>query len=408
MTQDKTHTRKPWFFGLLIFVVLAVSLLISRQLMTSAPVAQRKPPERVARLVAASPVTASSERVQIVAHGTVEAAQRSVLAARVSAEVVHIDDAFVPGNRVAAGTPLLKLDQADYALALAEAEASLATARASLAQEQGNQAVARADAAILDLEVSDDERRLMLREPQLNSAQASVKLAEAAVQRARLNLQRTTVVAPFDGVVLSRAVSVGSQVSASGSSLGELAAAAPYWVVLRVPTTALRWIEWPDQSGQGGSQVELMDAADRDSPRWSGRVIQLLDALESEGRRAGVLVEISEPQAGTRPLLLGTYVQARIDGRELVDALRLDNTWVHDDQVWVVVDGRLQARELEVAYRGSDHMLVTAGLQAGEQIVTSVPSGFIDGMRVRIQGQAGDTSPAPRRSAAQPASEPQR
>ena len=211
---------------------------------------------------------AASERVQILAHGAVEAAQRSVLAARVSGEVVEISDAFVPGNRVAAGTTLLRLDPADYELALVEAQASLATARASLAQEQGNQAVARADADILNLEVSEDERRLMLREPQLSSARANVKLAETALQRARLNLERTRVLAPFDGLVLSRDVALGSQVAANGGVLGELAAAAPYWVVLRVPIDALRWIEWPDQDGQGGSAVELRDAGDRNSPSW--------------------------------------------------------------------------------------------------------------------------------------------
>lgn len=392
MSEAHSLTRKPWFFGLLIFVILASSLLISRALMNSAPVAQRKPPERVARLVAASPVLAASERVQILAHGAVEAAQRSVLAARVSGEVVEISDAFVPGNRVAAGTTLLRLDPADYELALVEAQASLATARASLAQEQGNQAVARADADILNLEVSEDERRLMLREPQLSSARANVKLAETALQRARLNLERTRVLAPFDGLVLSRDVALGSQVAANGGVLGELAAAAPYWVVLRVPIDALRWIEWPDQDGQGGSAVELRDAGDRNSPSWQGRVIQLLDALETEGRRAGVLVEISQPDAGERPLLLDTYVQATIHGRELVDALRLENTWVHDGKVWVVADGRLQSRQIEAAYRASDHVLVTKGLTAGEHIVTSVPSGFVDGMRVRIQGR--DDTPA--------------
>lgn len=392
MTQDTPRKKNPWFFGILIVVILGASVLLSRYLMNSAPVAERKPPARVARLVSAAPLERASERVKITAFGQVEAAQESTLAPRVSGEVFEITKAFVPGNRVAKGTLLLRIDPTDYELAVVEAEASLATARASLAQEQGNQVVARADAALLDLQVSDEEQRLMLREPQLKSAQASVKLAEMALQQARVDLERTRITAPFDGVVLSRDVSLGNQVAANSSTLGEMAAVSPYWVVLRLPVNSLRWIEWPDDEGQGGSRVELTDTSDTHSPVWQGRVIQLLDQLEEEGRRAGVLVEVTEPHSGERPLLLGSFAKATIHGQELNDALRLENTWVHDGQVWKVVDGRLQLHALDVAFSASDHVLVTDGLEAGEMVVTSVPSGFVDGMSVRIQGQEASTS----------------
>ncbi len=401
MSEHQPITHKPWFFGLLIVAILGSAVLISRYLISSAPVAERKAPQRVARLVAATTLEQTSERVRIAAYGAVEAAQRSTLAARVGGEVVEVSPAFVPGNRVSEGTVLLRLESIDYELAVAEAQAALATARASLAQEQGNQAVARADAAIVDLQVSDEEQRLMLREPQLLSAEASVQSAESALERAKLNLARTTIRAPFDGVVLSRDVSLGAQASA-GSGVGEMVAASPYWVTLRVPVDALRWVDWPDQNGQGGSSVELVDAGDPHSPRWQGRVLQLLDTLEEQGRRAGVLVEVDQPQAGDRPLLLGTYVQATIHGREVKQALRLDTTWVHDGKVWKIDDDRLAAQPVEIAYRASDHILVSAGLNNGDRIVTSVPSGFVDGMRVRIQGDVK----TPSRDAALPPAGP--
>ncbi|WP_372723457.1 efflux RND transporter periplasmic adaptor subunit [Immundisolibacter sp.] len=397
MTDHPSLSRRRILFGALIIVILVSSVATSRYLLNSAPVAERKPPQRVARLVAASTLQRDSERVQITAFGTVEAAQRSTLAARVSGEVIGISEAFVPGSRVSKGTELLTLDPADYEMAVAEAEAALASARASLAQEQGNQAVARADAEILNLDVSDEERRLMLREPQLRSARAAAESAQVALVRARLNLSRTTIRAPFDGVVLSRDVALGSQVAANSGSVGELVAATPYWLTLRVPIDSLRWIEWPDADRLGGSRVEVVDAGDPHSPVWEGRVIQLLDELESEGRRAGVLVEVAEPFAAERPLLLGTYARATIHGRELVDAFRLDNTWIHDGGVWKVVEDRLVMQPVEITFAASDHALVTQGLGDGDRIVTSQPSGFVDGMRVRVQGDAprppGDAAP---------------
>ena len=78
MTQDISRKKNPWFFGILIVAILFGSVMLSRYLMNSAPVAERKAPARVARLVSATPLERASERVKIAAYGEVEAAQDSI------------------------------------------------------------------------------------------------------------------------------------------------------------------------------------------------------------------------------------------------------------------------------------------------------------------------------------------
>lgn len=387
MSSLKSATSRPWFYGLLALGILVLAVLVSRSLIATAPKAERKPPQRLARLVEVTPVSPGNERVSVSAYGQVEASQRVAISAEVSGTVVEIGDAFVPGQQLAAGAVLVRVDPSNYQVAVESARASLAAAEAELRQEQGRQAVARGDFEVLDLKVTEEERALMLREPQLNAARAAVRTARAALERARLDLQRTTVRAPFDALVLSRDVALGAQVGGANAVLGELALAEPYWITLLVPVGDLRWIETPDSKGEGGSLVEIRDVS---QPResWRGRVIQLLDAVEAQGRRARLLVEVDPIglESGDR-LLLGSYVEARIQGSTLESVYALDPGWLYQDQVWVVREQRLHPVDLEVLHRDESVVLARGELHPGESVVSSRLSSAVEGMRVRF----GDT-----------------
>ncbi|MDH3210739.1 MAG: efflux RND transporter periplasmic adaptor subunit [Burkholderiaceae bacterium] len=384
MNALQSSRRSRWMFGAIIVAVLLVAVLISRLLIATAPRAERRAPERQARLVETATLQPSTERVWVSAHGQVEAAQRINLSAQVTGRVTMLSKHFVPGQRVPAGELLLQIDPSDYQIALNSAQAGLASAEAALAQERGSQSVARGDFAVLDLKVDDAERALMLREPQLRAAEAAVQAAQATVAQARLNLERTAVRAPFDALILSRSIGVGAQISGTATVLGELAAAHPLWVTLLVPVDSLRWIALPGTRGRGGSAVQLRDVSQPQAPPWSGRVIQALDAVETQGRRARILVEVGAPAADRRePLLLGAFVDARIAGRELEQVFRLDPAWLDGSRAWAVRDDRLRAVDVQVLHRGDSAVLVRGSLRPGERIVSSLLPSAVEGMRVR-------------------------
>lgn len=387
--MNALHSSNRRLFGAIIIGVLLAASLVSWALFATAPRAERHPPQRQARLVEVQTLQPSNERVRITAYGQVEASQSVALSAQVSGRVVELSPRFVPGQRVRAGEWLLRIDRSDYQVALDNAQANLVAAEAALAQERGSQAVARGDFETLEIEVDEFERALMLREPQLRAAEAKVQSAQAALDQARLNLQRTEVSAPLDALVLSRKVGVGAQVGGSSMVLAELAAAEPFWVQLLVPVEALRWIELPTSDGTTGSEVQLYDVSQPQSPPWAGRVIQLMNAVETEGRRARLLVEV-DPQAseGQGNLLLGSYVEARVLGRQLNQVYKLDPAWLSDDRVWSVRDGRLQGLQVEVLHRDDSTVLVSGGLQPGERVVSSLLSSAVDGMLVRTADQS--------------------
>ncbi len=381
--------RNRWLFAAITVAVLLGSLLVSRALIATAPRAERQTQERQARLVEVATIAKSSQQLSLTAYGVVEAAQRVSLSAQVSGVVQALAPNFVPGARVAQGDWLLQIDDRDFRLALRKAQADLAAAEAARAQEQGKQVVARADLELLDAELAASERALMLREPQLRSAQATVDAARAAVAKAELDLQRTQIRAPFAGRVLGRSTAVGAQVGGPGTMVGELVADEAYWVTLMVPAQALRWVELPATPNELGSVVSIHDASRPAAGPWHGRVIQLLDQVEANGRRAQLLVEVKPQAEDGANLLLGSYVEAVIQGRRVDQVYRLDPGWLQNDAIWLVREGRLQRQIMEILHRDATGVVARAELGADAQVMTNVLAGAVDGMRVRtVKSQA--------------------
>src|SRR5690606_30117842 len=109
-------------------------------------------------------------------------------------------------------------------------KSDLQTARADLSMEMGRQDVAQKDFELIGDELSPENKELVLRGPQLESAKADIAAAEAAVNQAELNLQRATIRAPFDAHIISRNANIGSQL-APGDALGRLVGIDEYWLV---------------------------------------------------------------------------------------------------------------------------------------------------------------------------------
>jgi RND family efflux transporter MFP subunit len=335
---------------------------------------------------------------EIEAMGTVVPALEVVLQPQVSGEVLSISDELVPGGRFRKGDELLRIDPADYELAVRQRDSERAQAQSNVSIERGQQVIARREFELLGEPTGGDDSALMLRRPQLAAVQASLAMAEAALERARLDLARTRIRAPFNAIVQSREVNTGARVTPA-STLATLVGTDRYWLELAVPVDQLRWLRIPGVTGSTGSAVRIYNETAWGAERFRrGRVIRLAGDLEPESRMARVLVAVDDPlalqaaDAGAPVLLLNSYARAIIEGQTLNGVVSLDRALLRDqDRVWVLgEDGRLQIRRVTVAFRGLDSVLVSAGLGAGEQVVVTDLTVPVDGMPLRRE-----TGPAP-------------
>ena len=376
-------------------ILLTTGAITAFIFLTEPTASQSGATKETAMLVDIAEVQRGTFQPTIVATGNVQPAEDIMLSPRVGGEIIRRAEGFTPGGFVKKGEILLQIDPADYRNTLQLQESALQQAKADLAIEQGRQDVAQQDYELVDELVAMEDKNLVLREPQLNAVKAQVKAAQASVNQAELNLRRTTIRAPFDAHVLTRNANLGSQV-APGDNLGRLVGMDEYWVVVTLPLSKLPYISLPGE-GRMGSAVRIVDRkAWPEGAYRTGYVQQLIGALEDQTRLARLLVSVPDPlayQNDTLPaLMINSFVETSIQANELSGIVRLSRDYIRENEtVWVMEEGRLSIREVNVTFMDAEHAYISNGLQDSDQIVTTNLSTVADGARLRTEADTTAT-----------------
>ncbi len=146
-----------------------------------------------------------------------------------------------------AGQAMLAIDRTDYELVARQLESNVTTVENDLALEMGYQRIAEREFKLLGESVSDQEKNLILRIPQLEKLKAALDHAQSMRAQARLNLERTEIKAPFNGVIDSRMIDIGSKITES-TVLAKIVGTDTFWLTLTVPIEQLRWLKIPGNS----------------------------------------------------------------------------------------------------------------------------------------------------------------
>jgi membrane fusion protein, multidrug efflux system len=199
--------------------------------------AQQTNAERITAVRTRSSIAEPMAR-EVVLNGRTEAVRTVRLAAEVSGRVVEL--AVEKGQRVAAGDVVAQLDRRDREASVAEAEATLAQRTieyqaASRLGERGFQA-----------------------ETQVAASRAALETARYHLRRAEIELEHTTIAAPFAGVVEERPVELGSFVDV-GDTVMRLVDLDPILVVSDVPEASI-----PQITVGSPAEIRLVDDSRRE------------------------------------------------------------------------------------------------------------------------------------------------
>jgi RND family efflux transporter MFP subunit len=356
----------------------------------SEPVAQRETAtKRDPMLVETVAVTRGDYKPQISVLGRVVASKEVILRPRVEGEVVEIAENFEPGAMVKAGELLAKLDPADFENVLTTRLSELQQAEADLVLEEAQGQARRRGYKMIDKDLEAAQLALVFRQPQLQTIQARVQAAEAAVAQARLELERTSITAPFDALVLERRVALGSQAQ-PGVAMAHLVGVDEYWVIATVPLKQLQRLRFAEDSGEPSAATIRKRGVWGDEQFRTGVVQRFIGALDEQTRLARVLITVEDPlgrQKGAPPLVLDSIVQTVIEGEVLQDVVRLDRDYLRPgDTVWVIEDDRLSIRKASVVFRDAQYAYISDGLEDGDEVVLTNLSRVREGAELRRQG----------------------
>ena len=379
---------------LLSVLIVTGAVVVYRHQINTSPRAGRKKPPRQAKLVQVIPVLKEGCNTTVKGNGLVMPAQQVTLHPQVIGKIVEVSTDVVPGGYVQAGQKLMAIDHRDYEIQVRQRQSEVARAVKDLKVEQGNQAVAKQEYKILDEVITDEDRELVLREPQLLSAQAAKESAQAALEKAKLDLARCDIVAPFNAVIQQKHNDLGASVSIN-SQLVTLIGTDEAWIEAKVFATQLKWLNIPKRNGDLGANVTIRNIGVWGEEQFrTGRVLCLLGELETQGRLARLLVTVDDPfclkpQNQNLPqLLMGSYISAEIEGQTLSDVFPIQRSHLRDnDTVWIMGDdGQLEIRQVRIVFRGPDRVYVTEGLVENEKLVVTDIAAPVAGMPLRVDG----------------------
>ncbi len=347
------------------------------------------PPPKV---TVAQPVQKSVTRY-FEATGNTAAVNSANLVARVQGFLREIS--YEDGKLVKQGTPLFVIEPEPYQLKLQQAQAAESAAQASLKQTEGDferqqELVGRQATSKAAFDMATAKR---------DSDRAKVLQAQADTKQAQINLDYTKVVAPFDGVVTARQVSIGELVGGSGTQvLATIVQLDPIHVnfsaserdVLRVRAELRkRGLTGPAMIG---TETEVGLQTEAGYPH-KGKLDYIAPNVNpSTGTLA---VRALLPNAGA-PLLPGYFVRVRVPLDE-APALLVPSVALGSDQggrYVLVVDSEntVEQRKVQVGPSVGEMAVIENGLKAEDRVVVAGILRAIPGQKVDPQLQAASAA----------------
>ena len=217
MNQSATRRRRLFPGPLVAVVAIAVLAIVAWLWWSGAREGAAESPWRTVQ------VERGDIRVAISATGTLSAISTVTVGSQISGQVTDVLVDF--NSQVKQGDVLARIDPRTYEAQIEQGAAQIASARASLAQAQATLRNAELDyrrkadlgtqKLVAQADVDQARAALDQARAQIAATQAQIRQQTASTETTRVNLERTVITSPVDGVVLTRTIEPGQTVAAS-------------------------------------------------------------------------------------------------------------------------------------------------------------------------------------------------
>lgn len=297
------------------------------------------------------------------------------------------------GDLVKKGQVLAVLDRSSLDTQLAQMDASRAQAEANIAQmqaqigdaeigvRQADEALARAKAlqakgvatqAQLDnaVNAADSARaKLNSAEKALSASQAQLGVIDAQKKNVLLQIEKTEVKAPADGLVLARSATLGGVVSAAGGPLFRIAIGGEFELSAEVPETVLPRLET-------GMKAEIVLAGAHEAV--GGKVRRISPEVNQASRLGSIRVALDE----NAPARSGNFARGDLEliRREGVSVPASAIVYKGEDAFLQLVEGgKVKTIPVTLGARAGDEVEIAVGLEPGQEVVARAGTFVADG-----------------------------
>ncbi len=365
---------------LLMATILIAAVGVTIMLGKMKPPPETRDREDLDLLVETMPIEAGTFSFSITSQGIVRPRTETIMSAEVSGAIVNMSPKFVAGGVFAADEVLMRIDAANYTVAVEQAEAFLKQRQiefdgAKSLQERGYRA-----------------------EAELASAAAALATANAELVRAKRNLDRTVIRLPYAGMVRAKEVDLGQYVTI-GSRLGVAFATAIAEVRLPLTNSDLAFVDLPapgiatSPASTAGPKVTLVAEYRGRHATWPAFITRTEGVVDERSRVTYVVARIDDPYGlqttddSLPPLPMGTFVTAQIEGRTVTDAIRVPRYALRGNSELMFVDSedRLRIQAVDVLRMEDGYAYIAKGVEEGDRISLTAIESPVNGMPVRVE-----------------------
>ena len=375
-------------------IFLPLAIIVGAIVLSSAMFALKPEPAKLespetAVAVETIALKKTAAQLLISSQGTVLPRTRSALISEVSGAVLTVSQQYVVGGVFNSGDVLMQLDPTDYQVALQRAQAKLISMNAQLSFEHARSAQAGKEWAMTGRPATDAPL-LALRKPYLAEAKANLLQAEAEVKQAQQKLDKTTIRAPYAGMVSAKTADIGQFVTL-GSKLGEIFAID--YAEVRLPLTQ-RDLSMMDAQAFANNKprpgVTLSASVGNTELQWDALLVRSEGVVDQRNRSQYLIAQIVDPynikQRSEKPaLLMGSFVRATIAGKKLENVFAVPRHALLEGGNIAAVDSdnKLRLKKVETIFSDEQFYYIANGLEEGMEIIVSAVGIAIDGMRVK-------------------------
>lgn len=395
LTTEKKPAR---YKKVLLPVIIAIATIaLMMVIFKNPPTSKRGKPSKAPQMtVVTTTLTPQNYQVMVQSFGTVKPRTESVLFAQVSGQINHVSKQFRAGGFFEQGDILIELDDRDYRAEVNIAQASLMSAKQNLQEEGARVQQAKADWKRLGNGKAANV--LVLRQPQYETAAAQVLSAQAQLDKVKLSLERTKIVAPYAGRILKKNVDIG-QVVSSNTELADIFAVDYVEIRLPIKNKDLSLMKLPEEYRDSDANninsmiSNVVISSDLMGQQiWQGKIVRTESAIDQASQQLYVVAQIIRPYDGEynhgAQIKMGQYVTAQITGRIVENALVIPSSAVYQGSyVYIVENGLLMRKEVQLGWQNGTEAIVTAGLVAHDELVLTPLGQVSSGTRVAIAGQ---------------------
>ncbi len=392
---------------LLPLVILGAGAALTAYLMATKPVIEPEVVEERIWTVAAVPVELRDQSVDLNLFGSLKAVRDVELRSLVGGEVIEVGDNFREGGLLGERDLLVRVDPFEFEAQLNENKASLLEARARLdelvATQKSEGVALEREREVLEREISNVERSESLakrgnisvkslddarsalsrqrqtveaREAQLDilktrigQQRAVIDRLEVGGSRAERDLKNTSLRAPFRGYVTEVSAEFGKNIGAS-DKVARLIDATQMEARFLLSDSQYGLLLGSSVGIVGRPVIVSWQSGDTELV-FNGRVARLSPEISSAtgGVEVFAVLDASEYIPLLRP---GAFVEVILSGNRYSDVAKLPDSSIYENsKVYVVTEGRLESRMIEIAARNGGEIFVRGNIKEGELVVTS-------------------------------------